>query len=179
MAKVSQIVYILATLFCHQRGSQSSYGALVRCIKILSPRSIDSTWSRGLIRSIFPHFPTCFRHVSDFVLTFFQLFSDHRGIIWGPSGDHLGVIRGSSGGHPGTLFRLFFNIFLTFFRLFSDHLGTIRGPSGDHPGPPPPSLLSAYAGFMVFCVFPSNISLPELLGPVLFKGRVLVLFKGQ
>ena len=37
-----------ASLFCHQRGSQSSYGALVRCIKSLTPSSIVSPWSRGL-----------------------------------------------------------------------------------------------------------------------------------
>ena len=45
-----------ASLFCHHRGSQSSYGALVRCFKIVSSRSIDSTWSRGRIRSIFEFF---------------------------------------------------------------------------------------------------------------------------
>ena len=30
-----------ASLFCHQLGSQSSYGALVRCIQSLMPSSID------------------------------------------------------------------------------------------------------------------------------------------
>ena len=42
-----------ASLFCHQRGSQSSYGALVRCIKSLTPSCIDSTWFRGLFFIVF------------------------------------------------------------------------------------------------------------------------------
>ena len=43
----------MASLFCHQRGSQSSYGALVRCIESLASSSISSTWFRGQIRSNF------------------------------------------------------------------------------------------------------------------------------
>ena len=43
----------MASLFCHQPGSQSSYGALVRSIKSLASRSIDSTWSRCVNRFIF------------------------------------------------------------------------------------------------------------------------------
>ena len=35
------------SLFCHQWGPQSSYGALVRSIQSLSPSSIVSTWSQG------------------------------------------------------------------------------------------------------------------------------------
>ena len=41
-----------ANLFCHQRGSHSSYGALGRCIESLASSTISSTWSRGQIRSI-------------------------------------------------------------------------------------------------------------------------------
>ena len=41
-----------ASLFCHQRGSQSSYGALVRCIKSLASSTLRFSWSRGLNRSI-------------------------------------------------------------------------------------------------------------------------------
>ena len=36
-----------ASLFCHQRGSQSSYGALVRCIESLASSTIRFSWSRG------------------------------------------------------------------------------------------------------------------------------------
>ena len=48
-----------------------------------------------------------------------NIYDDHLGVIWEPSGSHLGVIWGSSGSHFGVI-----------WDPFGSHLGTQEAPGG-------------------------------------------------